>query len=1369
MAESTNTPRYQTNTFVGGMNTDTDDSLLQSNQYRFAKNVRLTTTTQSSTGSLHNIDGCFKSVNWLNYTIQGNIIKTDCIRNIGIVITKDITSWHIYTFYYTPDTVDPVITNSIKHILSITGALSDNISTVTRYEDSDNIKLYIADGLLPIRIINIKTAIDYYDVNTLPLYTTERSVSVYKSMVLTKPTITNYGSGMLKSGVIQFGYQLFDKNGVETEISDLTELIPLIKYSSSNDTKTTGIAKDYSSGVSITINISNVSTLFEYIKIVAVYYDENGQLPKIVVLNSAKIPSTHNYLYNISSLDNAISTYTVEEFNSITGSHIIPKVLESKNNYLFASNIQYQDTTFDIDSGYDSRSFAFDSTGKCVFKDGTSLTNWTLPSSYDNTKDCDNISNDLSLYKVNDITQKFCKDTNGSKYFGGNGVNIDYKFIVGNLVEDSFTSNHWVTQSSHTSASTTVNWVQYHTIKQDGTIGESATSNLSNSTIGTTNYSNPLICQDFKSLQRNEIYRYGIVFYDVNGNRSVTKWIADIRTPSQYEIGFNIFNVDTVTGASFNSNSVNKGLITHPLGISFRVKSLPTGAVAYQIVRCKRTVDDRATITQCLLSTAMTRPNNSYCGGTDNYLSPSSILTFNNLRENPGLDNGSYGFTTNTILGSMARTIYSKYNYYNIYSPEYSFLPETYKSYLSDPSLYILPINFVDTLSTNTVTKTVDNISYVNAFDYNTTDGQVDSRVDDPTLIAPNNSVGISTYDKAQENGYFIYLSGVRNGFNYAKLYTQTLSLNKFLSNPNTPAVVSIGSSTLRSDLNIVNYALEASWNDYTKRTDFVSPINSNEFNNWVRSGYGTGVNQYNEYDEFTYQGPGGRSIVAYIPFDIVALYTSTNLTSAVGKTGTFVCNIRRNITPYGGCTVAQRSVSVYYPVGGINSTLSTFIPLFNGDTFICNYDIVKVHRWHSQVTNKTQYGGIVVYSVPVETSINLSLNQGPKIVDETVKDVQLTATNFNNEYSQDIPLYTYNTVYSQLSNVRINTSENPLDEYNKHVDVRTYFSNTKSNDELIDSWSKFQPLNYLDIDTRYGPITNLRTFNNDLLYWQTTAVGKFSVSERSVITDQSNQGLILGTGGVLARYDYLATTNGMRENDMNDTQSDNVLYWFDYDKNELCVYSNGDTVSISKKLNVQNYLNKIKSSKGYKQIISSLYDKEYNEALFSLSTNNESLVYSERVNAFVGIYQLPFVYGMPFSNGSVLVNDNNLYKLNSKGSLTGTYNNNLLPYVQLLVNTAYNYVKVFDNQEIANTLDLSKVLITYSTDKILCESSISNIDDNCISQREYSYRLSIPRYSTSEIGDRYRGRTLTVTLEYTLIGELELSYITTTFRPSLS
>ena len=47
----------QTNTFVGGMDTDTSDMLMTSEKYRFAKNLRLITDSNSNSGELHLIEG----------------------------------------------------------------------------------------------------------------------------------------------------------------------------------------------------------------------------------------------------------------------------------------------------------------------------------------------------------------------------------------------------------------------------------------------------------------------------------------------------------------------------------------------------------------------------------------------------------------------------------------------------------------------------------------------------------------------------------------------------------------------------------------------------------------------------------------------------------------------------------------------------------------------------------------------------------------------------------------------------------------------------------------------------------------------------------------------------------------------------------------------------------------------------------------------------------------------------------------------------------------------------------------------------------------------------------------------------------------
>jgi hypothetical protein len=47
--------------------------------------------------------------------------------------------------------------------------------------------------------------------------------------------------------------------------------------------------------------------------------------------------------------------------------------------------------------------------------------------------------------------------------------------------------------------------------------------------------------------------------------------------------------------------------------------------------------------------------------------------------------------------------------------------------------------------------------------------------------------------------------------------------------------------------------------------------------------------------------------------------------------------------------------------------------------------------------------------------------------------------------------------------------STDAADRNDDNNDYRVFYSNPKSNKETFDNWLKFQPLNYLDVDTRYG------------------------------------------------------------------------------------------------------------------------------------------------------------------------------------------------------------------------------------------------------------------------------------------------------------
>lgn len=48
---------FQINTFTAGMDTDTDDTLLPNNKYRYGQDVRIVTDDEGTSGVLQSVDG----------------------------------------------------------------------------------------------------------------------------------------------------------------------------------------------------------------------------------------------------------------------------------------------------------------------------------------------------------------------------------------------------------------------------------------------------------------------------------------------------------------------------------------------------------------------------------------------------------------------------------------------------------------------------------------------------------------------------------------------------------------------------------------------------------------------------------------------------------------------------------------------------------------------------------------------------------------------------------------------------------------------------------------------------------------------------------------------------------------------------------------------------------------------------------------------------------------------------------------------------------------------------------------------------------------------------------------------------------------
>ena len=127
----TNEKLQQINTFDGGMNTDVSDALVKSNEYRLAKNIRITADSgENSLYEVHPTSGISMSV----LTFGGETVAVNSCRDYAITVDKfNDGKWSIRCFR-----------DGDTKVRSIFGPcedyLGDSVSTVMRYESENNVK-----------------------------------------------------------------------------------------------------------------------------------------------------------------------------------------------------------------------------------------------------------------------------------------------------------------------------------------------------------------------------------------------------------------------------------------------------------------------------------------------------------------------------------------------------------------------------------------------------------------------------------------------------------------------------------------------------------------------------------------------------------------------------------------------------------------------------------------------------------------------------------------------------------------------------------------------------------------------------------------------------------------------------------------------------------------------------------------------------------------------------------------------------------------------------------------------------------------------------------------------------------------------------
>ena len=496
------------------------------------------------------------------------------------------------------------------------------------------------------------------------------------------------------------------------------------------------------------------------------------------------------------------------------------------------------------------------------------------------------------------------------------------------------------------------------------------------------------------------------------------------------------------------------------------------------------------------------------------------------------------------------------------------------------------------------------------------------------------------------------------------------------------------------------------------------------------------------------------------------------------------LCNIKQSVNAYGGNSYSAVQNSVYITTGASAESSVSTVLCYGGDTYLNIFDYnncmfsYNTDDYYNNKANRLFLGAFI----PCESSVNLALTHADSSINRTYQAGDGYANHFVEDdivtvgdlYTQNTPSYAYNDAYSAQPNAKKFVAKSIYNIDNLLTDTRIISSELKTNNEVTDSWTKFKVANYLDVDTRFGPINDMKLFKNNLVFWQTDAFGTVAVNERSIITDNNPGALTLGVGGILDRYDYFTTMNGESPNQLRaNTQSDSTVYWYDSKRNEICGF-NGQLQTVSKLKGVQSYLNKNKDL--FKKDPIAVYDKKYNEVLFTLG--DKTLAFNEQLGVFTSFYNYNPDYYAEFSDKLYLFKSLKLFKYNGGEQADLDSDKAKVSEIEFVVNKDYPQTKTFDNVEYSGnfTTDTNFDLILFTTKRQTSETLTSEDID----YREDTYKFAIPRNSlklneveqlaNKSYKDRMKGKYLICNYKYDCNGgnKFKVPYISTAYRYSM-
>lgn len=199
------------------------------------------------------------------------------------------------------------------------------IQTLPFYENESVQKVYWIDGVNQPRVINVVD--ETYGSGDSTEFDFIQSLSLNESVSVTK----QYGNGSFKSGVIQYAFTYFNKNGAESNIFKITNLNYISKADRAGK-------PDEIIDNSFKIEISNIEDKYEYIRVYSIHRSSTDASPEVKNIIDLKTNQFNNILF----VDNGDfgSIVSPDILLYIGGEELVPGCMAQKNNTLFLGNIK---------------------------------------------------------------------------------------------------------------------------------------------------------------------------------------------------------------------------------------------------------------------------------------------------------------------------------------------------------------------------------------------------------------------------------------------------------------------------------------------------------------------------------------------------------------------------------------------------------------------------------------------------------------------------------------------------------------------------------------------------------------------------------------------------------------------------------------------------------------------------------------------------------------------------------------------------------------------------------------------------------------------------------------------------------------------